>query len=82
MRAYMSDRDGRRQAADLPRVEWLAWSAESEARAILAETEPPRRFTGEPDPYAYIVADWPGFRGSRCACALAEALAGFIGREC
>lgn len=39
----MSDRDGRRQAADLPSPAWLAWSAESEARAILAETEPESR---------------------------------------
>jgi hypothetical protein len=52
--------------------------AEFEARSILAETEPVRPFTGEPDPYAYMMADWPGFRGSQYASALAESIAAFV----
>ena len=76
MRARMSDVHTERYSPMYPAVD--AFEAEREARSILADVEPVRRFTGEPDPYAYMVADWPGFRGSMYACALAESLRSFV----
>ena len=89
MHAKMSDRNARAATFDtMPRASWMlpservwtvedlwAWSAEAEARAILAETE------------AECVADWPSRfpqdRAIRCAVneatdALAESLRSFL----
>ena len=81
MRAKMSDRGGRRQSADLPNAAWLAWSAESEARAILAETEP-RGGCGPFDPaswYEVRLEQSGAVAGPLCALpALAESLRSFV----